>query len=92
MKTALYITMMIAALVMVPILASVVTAQQSFDRELCLRNCNWLSPWGASNRGNYGGNYASPNYSSCVAGCENQFWNEFDRNTERLEQRLNEPD
>lgn len=88
MKTLLYITIIFAALVMVPMLSNVVTAQSSDpgqNRELCLQNCSWLKPWG----NNYG-QYA--NYYNCVAGCESRFWNDFDRNTEGLQRKLHEPD
>jgi hypothetical protein len=87
MKTALYIMVLLAALVMVPMLSNVVMAQNEpgQNRELCLQNCSWLKPWG----NNYG-QYA--NYYNCVAGCESQFWSDFDRNTDRLERRLHEPD
>ena len=74
---------------MVPMLSNVVTAQAidpGQDRELCLQNCSWLKPWGGNNYGQY------LNYSNCVSGCESQFWSEFDRNTDRLKNRLNEPD
>ncbi|MGO9116659.1 MAG: hypothetical protein ACLQPD_03510 [Desulfomonilaceae bacterium] len=86
MKTSIYIMILLAVLVMVPIISDVVTAQSAgTDRQLCLQNCSWLRPWGR----NYGG-YA--NYYNCVAGCESQFWSDFDRNTERLERKLHEPD
>jgi hypothetical protein len=87
MKTSLYIMVLLAALVMAPIISSVVMAQSAGgDRELCLQNCSWLRPWGGRNYGGYA------NYYNCVAGCESQFWSDFDRNTERLERKLDEPD
>ena len=84
MKTSIYIMILLGALVMVPIISSVVAAQ-GFNRELCLQNCSWLRPWGRD----YGG-YA--NYYNCISGCESQFWQNFDRNTEGLERKLHEPD
>jgi hypothetical protein len=87
MKTLLYIAILFAALVMVPMLSHVVTAQSQDpgqDRQLCIQNCAWLRPWGS----NYG-QYA--NYYNCMAGCESQFWSEFDRNTDRLQRKLHEP-
>ena len=85
MKTLLYIMILLTVLVRVPMLSNVVTAQElGQDRELCLQNCAWLRPWG----NNYGG-YA--NYYKCVSGCESQFWSDFDRNTERLQNKLREP-
>jgi hypothetical protein len=87
MKTILYIAILFAALVMVPMLSNVVTAQApGFDREQCLQNCSWLKPWGGNNYGQY------MNYSNCVAGCESRFWKEFDRNTDRLKNKIDEPD
>ena len=86
MKSAIYIVILLAAMVMAPILSNVVLAQTTgFDRERCLQNCAWLRPWG----NNYG-QYA--NYYNCVSGCESQFWSDFDRNTEKMERRLHEPD
>ncbi len=85
MKTALYVMILLAALVMVPIMSNVVMAQAGFDRESCLQNCSWLKPW-SNNYGQYA------NYYNCVAGCESQFWSEFDRNTERLERKRNRGD
>jgi hypothetical protein len=88
MKTLVYVMILFAALVMVPMLSHVVTAQSGDpgqDRELCLQNCSWLKPWG-NNYGQY------INYSNCVSGCESQFWRQFDRNTDRLENGIHEPD
>ena len=86
MKTSVYIMILLAALVMAPIISNVVMAQSAAgDRQLCLQNCAWLRPWG----GNYG-QYS--NYYHCMAGCESQFWSDFDRNTGRLEKKLHEPD
>ncbi len=77
--------MLFAVLVMVPVLSNVATAQNTAaDRQLCLQNCAWLRPWGY----NYG-QYA--NYYNCVAGCESQFWSDFDRNADRLQRKLKEP-
>ena len=87
MKTLIYMMILFAALVMVPMLSNVVTAQSpGFDREQCLQNCSWLKPWGGRSYGQY------LNYANCVSGCESRFWSEFDRNTDRLENKLNEPD
>jgi hypothetical protein len=86
MKTPLYITILLAALIMVPIISNVVSAQSAAaDRQLCIQNCAWLRPWGY----NYGQYF---NYYNCMAGCESQFWSDFDRNTNRLERKLHELD
>ncbi len=85
MKTALYIMILLAVLVMVPMVSNVATAQAlGQDRELCLQNCAWLRPW-SNNYGQYA------NYYNCVSGCESQFWSDFDRNTDRLKKKLREP-
>ncbi len=90
MKTAVFILILATALVTIPIITNVAMAQApGFDRERCLENCAWLTPWNSDFGSNYGG---YRNYSNCIAGCESQFWTEFDNNTNRLEQRLNEPD
>lgn len=72
-------------------LAGVAASQPTFtlaqygvsnDRELCLQNCrDWISPyaWGWRRGGGY--NYQ---YALCVQKCESRFWNEFDREMDRL--------
>lgn len=85
MKTALYIMILLAALVMVPIISNVITAQApALDRKLCLQNCSTLRPW----INDYGG---IAYYINCLVGCDSQFWGEVDRNTERQEKKLHEP-
>ncbi len=72
---------------MVPIVSTVVSSQTAGgDRQLCLQNCGWLRPWGGRDYGAY------TNYYNCISGCESQFWSDFDRNTERLERKLQEPE
>ena len=72
MKTSIYIMILLAVFVMVPIISDVVMAQPAdADRQLCLQNCARLGPWG-----NDYGQYS--NYYHCVAGCESQFWSDFD--------------
>jgi hypothetical protein len=78
MKTLLHVTVVMAALALVPILSCTSTAQGSFDRDGCLRGCAALKPVG---RGM--GGWAA--YQSCVADCERQFWNEFDEKIDDLE-------
>ncbi len=86
MKRASYIIMVLVALVMAPELSNVVTAQApALDRELCLQNCSTLRPW----INDYGG---LAYHINCLAGCDSQFWGEVDRNTERQEKKLHEPD
>jgi len=86
MKTSIYITVLLGALVVVPIISSVVTAQTPpFDRQSCLNSCPAL-------RHEEGGAYSSyVNFHNCVASCESQFWNDFDRNIGSLERELHEP-
>ncbi len=95
MKTSVYLMILLAVLVVVPIISNVVMAQAGFDRETCLQSCGLgrpsplsqpsPSPWGV-NRSAWS-NY----YIKCVNKCESQFSSEIGRNTERLERKLHEP-
>ena len=70
MKAAVYIMILLVALVMVPILSNVVMAAE-FDYEACLESCEntRISPWlpGMERRSAY-----SHYYEKCVAKCETQ--------------------
>ncbi len=86
MKTALYVIMIMAALVTVPILTNVVGAQSvGSDSEQCLESCPWLSPSDSSYDSDHG-SYAD--YSDCMARCENRFRNSVDEDAEVLEEEL----
>ncbi len=80
MKILIFGAIVLAAMAMVPILSYNVPAQGApgFDRHSCLQNCAWLRPFG-NNFGQY------MNYHNCIARCESQFWQHFDRNTKDLE-------
>jgi hypothetical protein len=82
MKRLLYVAVMMAALVVVPILSSAVLAQSvPFDRNTCLQNCAWLRN-SARNPGGY------QVYYNCMSGCESRFWSDFDKNSRDLEKDL----
>ena len=56
------------------------------DRDSCIQSCReWLTPYAWGFRGGRGG-YSSYQYSRCVQACDTQFWNEFDRKMDDLNQ------
>ena len=76
MKALVYISVIIAALLVVPMISSIAMAQSvPFDRNLCNQNCAWLK---GGARGGYGGYM---NYANCIASCDSQFWKDVDRIT-----------
>ncbi len=81
MKASLYVAILVATLTIIPILSYTAMAQGTgFDLNSCQQNCAWLRPYG-NNYGQY------MNYANCMAGCQSQFWKNFDRNTSELEKK-----
>jgi len=75
MKALVYISVIIVALLVVPMISSIAMAQSvPFDRNLCNQNCSWLKS-GARSPGGY------MNYANCIANCDSQFWRSIDRIT-----------
>ena len=77
MKHLLYVAVVTAALIIIPILSAVALAQSvPSDRNLCRQNCLLLL-------GSAGGSMAY--YNNCMSGCESRFWSDFDKNSRDLE-------
>jgi hypothetical protein len=75
MRPSVYIIVLTAALVLVPLLSYTVLAQGTgFDRNLCQQNCGSLIA-GAGSSGGYA------NYYSCMSKCSSQFWNDVEKTT-----------
>ncbi len=83
MKHLLYVAVVTAALMIIPILSAVALAQSvPSDRNLCRQNCSLLldstripgDPMGY--------------YNNCMSGCESRFWSDFDKNSRDLEKDL----
>jgi len=56
------------------------------DRDSCIQSCrDWVTPYAWGFRRGYGG-YNSYLYAKCVQDCDTQFWNEFDRKMDDLNQ------
>ncbi len=86
MKTALYICILLAALVIVPTMSNIVLAQtQGFNHELCFQKCSFLKP-GIDNDSQHA------YYDKCVSTCDLKFQGGFDKNSERMEKRLHKTD
>ena len=80
MKTKLYVTILIAALAIVPILSHTVMAQSiaGYDRNLCVQKCAWLKPYGDWPGGSPYNSYNQYQvYNDCTSTCEVGFWREF---------------
>ncbi len=71
------IVIIVGALCMMAALLISSNAQGDFDRDGCLRSCDWLKPRVGA------GSWAA--YSNCVAECERAFWDEFNRKEKDLE-------
>ncbi len=78
MKSLVAVLLFIAATLALPGFPLTAAAQDSFDRDSCIRGCAWLRPTGR----NYGG---WMNYQNCIADCEKRFWRDFDDRTRDLE-------
>jgi hypothetical protein len=79
MRPSIYILVLIAALVAVPIISNTVMAQSvPFDRNLCQQNCGSLIA-GAGSSGGYA------NYYSCMSKCNTQFWNDAEKTSGKTE-------
>jgi hypothetical protein len=81
MRPLAYVTVLTAALVLVPLLSDTVLAQSvPFDRNLCQQNCGSLIA-GAGSSGGYA------NYYSCMSKCTDQFWKDAEKTTGKLKDR-----
>ncbi len=77
MKHLLYVAVVTAALMIIPILSAVALAQSvPSDRNLCRQNCSLLLD-SARTPMDY--------YNNCMSGCESRFWSDFDKNSRDLE-------
>jgi len=78
MRPLMYILVLIAALVAVPIISNIVVAQSvPFDRNQCQQNCSWQMS--SPSYGSYS------NYYSCMKKCDTQAWKDIDRDTRDTE-------
>jgi hypothetical protein len=76
----------LSALLIVPIISNVLLAQTTgLDQALCLQKCSWLIP-GINDDRQHG------YYDKCVTTCDIKFPGGLDKNSERIEKRLKEPD
>ena len=84
MKSLLYLIILAAALVMVPILAHVVMAQDLNQmRSQCMQKCDWLAPFSSYK--------TSIDMYKCRTACAKELWDEFHRRADTLKGKSQEP-
>ena len=77
MKVIFYGIILMLMFALVPVLFLPSPAQGIFDRDGCIRSCDWLKP--RTGMGGY------QTWANCIRDCEKAFWDEFDENQKDLE-------